>query len=62
MPNKIKKLRERRGLSQAQLARELQISVSYLNQIENNKRDPSIKLAVRIAKLLDTTLDDIFLY
>ncbi len=61
MKNRIRDIRERSGLSQAALARRLQISRSYLNRIENGKSNPSITMAVRIAKALNVTLNDIFL-
>jgi putative transcriptional regulator len=61
MANRIKEFRERKGINQAELARRLGISRSYLNKLENGKSDPSIRLAVRIAQALDTTLNDIFL-
>ncbi|MBP0656552.1 helix-turn-helix transcriptional regulator, partial [Mycobacterium tuberculosis] len=35
---RLLKLREQRGYSQADLARALGLSASYLNQIERNKR------------------------
>ena len=61
MKNRIRDIRERSGLSQTALARRLQISRSYLNRIENGKSNPSITMAVRIAKALNVTLNDIFL-
>ena len=35
---KLKTLREQRGLTQAALAQLLELSPSYLNQLENNQR------------------------
>jgi putative transcriptional regulator len=58
--NKIKDIRTQRGITQKDLAKELKISHWYLNKIERGKVDPGIKLAVRIAKSLDTTLNDLF--
>ena len=60
MVNKIKDIRVQQGISQKDLAKELKISHFYLNKIERGKVDPGIKLAVRIAKALDTTLNDLF--
>lgn len=60
MVNKVSEIRHNKGISQKELAQVLNISVNYLNKIERGKRDPSLKLAVRIAKLLDCTLNDIF--
>jgi putative transcriptional regulator len=58
--NKIAEVRVKTGMTQKDLAKELKISHWYLNKIERGKVDPGIKLAVRIAKSLDTTLNDLF--
>lgn len=61
MPNKVKQRREELGLSQTDLAKKLKLSVSYINKIENEKKPINVVLAIRIAKALDTTVEDIFL-
>ena len=61
MPNNIKEIREKKGMKQAELARMLKVTRSYLNRVENGKQNLSISMAVRIAKILDSSLDDIFL-
>lgn len=60
MVNNIKGIRENKGISQEELAELLKISVGHLNRVERGKRSPSLKLAVRIAKTLDCTLDELF--
>jgi putative transcriptional regulator len=62
MVNQMQKYREEKGLTQADLAELLKISENYLGKIERGKSIPSMKLAVRIAKLLNCKLDDIFFY
>ncbi|MCS0635033.1 short-chain fatty acyl-CoA regulator family protein [Streptomyces sp. LP05-1] len=49
---KLRKLRRERGLNQVQLARELAISTSYLNQIEHNQRPLTGSVLLRIAEVL----------
>lgn len=61
MPNHIREMRERKGISQAELARRLKVSRSYINTLENNKKTPNLRMAVRIAEALGCTLNDIFL-
>ncbi len=54
------RIRERRreiGITQADLARELEISASYLNLIEHNKRDIGGTLLRNLANALDLPLD-----
>ncbi|MEV6346478.1 short-chain fatty acyl-CoA regulator family protein [Actinoplanes sp. NPDC051851] len=50
---KLRRLRRERGITQAQLARRLDISTSYLNQIENNQRTLTASILLRLAGLLD---------
>lgn len=60
MRNKITYYRNIKEMSQAELARKLGISASYLNRIEKGTKDPSLRLAIRIAHVLDVKLDDLF--
>ncbi len=46
---RIRRLRETRGISQAQLATEVGLSTSYLNQIENNQRPLSAAAVIRLS-------------
>lgn len=62
MKNRIKELREKKGISQGQLADLCQVSRQTINAIENNKYDPSLKLAFSIAKTLGTTVDELFCF
>ena len=61
--NRIRKLRaENDDLSQAQLAKQIDISRQTLNAIERGQRLPSLEIAHRIADALECTLDDVFHY
>src|SRR5436309_2400850 len=53
---KVRALRRREALSQAQLAERLGISASYLNLIENNRRPLPAPLLVRLAQMFDFEL------
>ncbi len=55
----IRKLRRERNLSQQNLAKILGISVSYLNLIENNRRNLTGKLLINIANEFDIQLSEI---
>lgn len=54
--DKIKKLRESKGISQEQLANDLNISKSALWNYENNKRDISLDLFMNISSILGKEL------
>jgi predicted transcriptional regulator/plasmid maintenance system antidote protein VapI len=47
---RLRHLREDRGLSQAELARRLEISPSYLNQIERNRRPLTVAVLLRLTE------------
>lgn len=60
MENQIRALRKERGVSQEDLARRCGVSRQTINAIENNKYDPTLGLAMRLARLLKTPVEDIF--
>lgn len=53
---KLKTLREQRGLTQAGLAQALQLSPSYVNQLENNERPLSVPVLLRLQSALGVDL------
>ena len=61
MENRVKQWREDRGWSQGELARQLSVSRQTINAVETNKYDPSLPLALRMAKLFDVPVDQLFL-
>ena len=60
MENQIKERREQLGLSQGALAKACGVSRQTINAIENNKYDPTLALAFRLAQILGTTVDQLF--
>jgi transcriptional regulator with XRE-family HTH domain len=56
---KIKKLRTERKLTQEALSEKVGIDYSYMNLIENGKRNPSLKIIAKIARILGVGLDDL---
>lgn len=60
MQNRIKKYREKKGISQGKLADLCNVSRQTINAIENNKYDPSLQLAFNLAKTLGVTVDNLF--
>ncbi|CEI82672.1 hypothetical protein BN997_02557 [Oceanobacillus oncorhynchi] len=61
MQNRIKAYREKKNISQGKLADLCNVSRQTINAIENNKYDPSLKLAFDIAKILAVKVDNLFL-
>ena len=60
MKNCIKALRKARGLRQEDLAELLGVSRQTIIAMENDKYDPFLALAMRLARLLETTVEAIF--
>ena len=62
MKTRIKELRARYNLTQDDLARKIGVRRETILFIENGKYIPSLKLAHDIAKILKTTVDELFLF
>lgn len=60
MKNKILELRKSQGFTQAELAKKCNVSRQTINAIENDRYDPTLRLAFKIANVLQTTVDDVF--
>ena len=60
LENMIRSLRRELGLSQEELARHCGVSRQTINAIENNKYDPTLSLAFRLAGALGITVDRLF--
>lgn len=60
MNNTIRERRKALALSQEALARQCGVSRQTINAIENNKYDPTLALAFRLAAALGTTVDALF--
>ena len=60
MKNRLRELRGDKGWSQADLAKELQVSRQTVNAIETGKYDPSLPLAFTISKLFGLSIENVF--
>lgn len=61
MENCLKSYREAAGWSQGELAKRLGVSRQTINAVETDKYDPSLPLAMRMAKLFARQVTDIFI-
>jgi transcriptional regulator with XRE-family HTH domain len=57
---KLRTIRKKNGLTQAELARRVGVSRSYINKIENGEAKPSLTLLERIASILGVSIKDFF--
>ncbi|WP_105992356.1 helix-turn-helix transcriptional regulator [Staphylococcus chromogenes] len=61
MRNRLKELRARDGYNQTQLAKKAGVSRQTISLIERNEFTPSIKTAVRIARVFDEAVEKVFI-
>jgi putative transcriptional regulator len=60
LKTKIKEYREKTLMKQGELAKLVGVRRETIVHLENGKYNPSLKLAVDIAKIFDTTVEDLF--
>jgi len=58
--NRIREKRLARGLTQAELAAAVGVSRQSINSIERERYIPSLPLALRFARLFESTVDELF--
>jgi len=59
---RMKELRARCDLTQEDLARKVGVRRETILYLEKGKYNPSVKLAYDVAKVLKTTIDDLFIF
>lgn len=62
MENRIREIRKELGISQEELAKKCGVSRQTVNAIENNKYDPTLSLAFRLAMELQIRVDELFVF
>ncbi len=62
MKNIIEAKRRAADMTQQQLAQKLGVSRQTIISLESGRYNPSILLAFKIAKVFDSTIEDIFIY
>ena len=60
MKNTLRELRARESLSQAELAKAMQVSRQTINAIETERYTPSLPLALALARYFKSTVEEVF--
>ena len=60
LKTRVKQMRERKGLKQSELAEMVSARRETIVHLENGRYNPSLKLAMDIAKVFDTTVEELF--
>ncbi|MBP3271129.1 MAG: helix-turn-helix transcriptional regulator [Ruminococcus sp.] len=61
MKNRLKDLRKANRLTQDELAKALGVTRQTINAIENEKYNPTLELALRLAKYLNMPVEQLFI-
>jgi putative transcriptional regulator len=60
--SRIKELRARYDLTQEQLANKVDVRRETIGHIEKNKYNLSLKLAYKISRALNSTIEEVFVF
>ncbi len=60
MKTRIKELREKRNLTQEALADKVDVTRQTILFLEKGKYNPSLRLAYRIARVLNSKIEEVF--
>jgi len=62
LKNRLEELRKQKGIRQEELAEILEVSRQTIGSLENGRYNPSIILAIKIARFFGTSVEEIFIY
>ena len=57
MKNRIKEIRQKRGITQAELAKQIGVAQNTLSYWENGKRECDFDMLIRIADIFGVSVD-----
>lgn len=55
----LKPIRQKKGKSQTDVAKALNVNRQFISDIENGKRELSLKRAIEVANFLNVSLDEL---
>lgn len=62
MKNRLEEFRTARGLKQDELAIAMKVSRQTISSLENGRYNPSILLAMKLARYFGVTVEEMFIY
>lgn len=62
MKNRLEEFRNARGLKQDELAAAMKVSRQTISSLENGRYNPSILLAMKLARFFGVTVEEMFIY
>ncbi len=58
--NKIKIFRKKKKMSQSDIAKIMKVKQNTVSQWENDTRIPNVKQAIKMAEILETTVESLY--
>ena len=62
MRNRLEEIRKQQNITQEDLAEKLGVSRQTIGSLENGRYNPSIILAIKIARFFSLAVEDIFIF
>ena len=62
MKNRLEEIRRQRGIKQEELAEAMKVSRQTISTLENGTYNPSVILAIKLARYFEMKVEDIFIY
>ncbi len=62
LKTRLKEFRERFNMTQSELASQVGVRRETIVHLENGRYNPSLKMAMDIAKIFDTTVETLFTF
>lgn len=62
MKNRLEEIRKEKGITQEELANDLEVSRQTVGSLENGRYNPSIMLAFKIARFFNLSIEEVFIY
>ena len=62
MKNRLEEFRTARGMKQDELASVMKVSRQTISSLENGRYNPSILLAMKLARYFEVTVEEMFIY
>ena len=62
MKNKLEEIRKQKGIKQEELADTMGVSRQTISSLENGRYNPSVILAIKLARYFGTNVEELFLY
>ena len=62
MKNKLEEIRKQKGIKQEELADAMGVSRQTISSLENGRYNPSVILAIKLARYFGLNVEDIFIY